>query len=68
MLGKKTVVDGEMRCHIRHSVRSVGLDVDLERDLVVVDEAPLWIGHVLKGRTTGTQLLVEKKKKDYFQL
>lgn len=51
-----------MKCHIRHSVRGVGLDVDLKRDLVVVDEAPLWISYILKGRTMGTQLSVEINK------
>lgn len=43
-----------MKRYIRHAVRGVGLDVDLESDLVVVDEAPLWIGYVLRSSTRGT--------------
>lgn len=58
MSGRETDVECEAKGHIRHSVRGVGLDVDLERDLVVVDEAPLWISHILEGGTTGTQLLI----------
>lgn len=58
---KVCVCGGVKSSHIRYSVRGIGLDVDLERDLVVVNEAPLWVSHILKGRRTGTLLIKGQK-------
>lgn len=29
----------------------IGLDVDFKCDFVIIDEAPLWIGNILKHNT-----------------
>lgn len=37
------------RVDLRYTVRSVGLDRDLERDLIVFHKASLWVGYVLRS-------------------
>jgi len=37
-----------MRSYVRHSMWGIGLDVDFKCDFVIIDEAPLWVGHVLE--------------------
>lgn len=42
----------KIKSYIRHSMWSICLDIDFKGDFVIVDEASLWISHILKHNTT----------------
>lgn len=45
---------GNSESYLRHSMWGVCLDVDFKGDFVIVNEAPLWISHILKHRNAKT--------------
>ena len=49
-----------MKDNIRHSMWSICLDVDFKCDFVIIDEASLWISHILK-HISGETVHIYKK-------